>query len=342
MPERKKYNGNEAAGKRKFSRRDFLAAGGVAAAAPVLITTATSSTAAAAQNTAGRFDAAVNFVTERGLMDGSGASFNPDANVDRATAVTALYRLAGSPPVTYEPVFADVPVGRRYSDAVVWANETGIIAGFIDGRFNPDDAITRQQFAAMIFRYADIKNPQVSDLEGFTDKDDIREFAEKGMGWCIAKGLITGTAGAALAPNGNLTRGWCAEILQSFVNLREDRGNIWVLNPRPTLPPVETTGLAPRVTGGWAGKTVVAMSNYNGHVSKPFGAAIEARIKTTLSAGETVRLIYIGDLTVIRYQTTNPSGAPNANWEEMGYEAFLAEVEKGALKPDAIIVGGGF
>jgi hypothetical protein len=256
--------------------------------------------------------------------------------------VTALYRLAGSPPVAYEPIFTDVPAGRWYSDAAIWADKAGIITGFVDGRFGPNDDITRQQFAVMMFRYADIKFPQVSELDEFLDRSNVSDWAETGMGWCVARGLIVGATGVTLEPNGRLTRAQCAVILQRLVNLREDPGTIWVLNPRPTPPPVETPGLAPRVDGGWAGKTVVAMSNYNGHVSNPFGAAIEDRIKAALSGDESVRLIFIGDLTVIRYQTTTPSHAPNANWEEMGYEAFLAEVEGGTLKPDAIIVGGGF
>jgi hypothetical protein len=79
--------------------------------------------------------------------------------------------------------------------------------------------------------------------------------------------------------------------IQRFVNIKEDPGVIWVLNPKPTSPPVQTTGLAPRVKGGWASKTLVVVCNYNAHVSNNFGIALENRIKSTLSAGETVRLI---------------------------------------------------
>jgi len=288
------------------------------------------------------FHDAVNFVTDRGLMDGSGSGFNPGGNTDRAAAVMAFYRLAGSPAVTYEPIFADVPAGQRHSSAVIWAHETGIIEGNGSGSFGPNDAVTRQEFALMLFRYADIKYPQVSELGGFMDAGGLSESAETGMGWCVARGLITSTTGVTLEPNVTLTRARCAAVLQRFVNLKEDPGHIWVLNPKPTKPPVETPGLAPRVRGGWAGKTVVAMSNYNSHVSNPFGAGIEARINATLSAGESARFIFIGDLTVIRFQTINPSSAPNKNWEYMEYEAFLASVEAGSIKPDAVIIGGGF
>ena len=288
------------------------------------------------------FGEAVTFAADRGLIDDSGINIYTDSHAARATVATALYRLTGSPAVTYEPVFTDVPAGQWYSAAAIWAHKTGIAAGYGDGRFGPNDDITREQFAVMMFRYADIKFPQMSELDDFTDRRDVSESAETGMGWCVARGLITGATTTALEPNGNLTRAQLAAALQRFVNLREDPGNIWVLNPKPTKPPVEATGLAPRVKGGWAGKTLVVMSNYNSHASNIFGTEIEARVKATLSAGGTVRLIFIGDLTVIRFQRTTPSQAPDGNWEYMGYETFLSEVEAGTIKPDALISAGGF
>ena len=332
--------------KENMYRRKFIGAGAVA------MVTAIADSAPSAQRlndvSAGGdwFTDDVKFVTSRGLMDVAGGNFNPDDNASRAVVATALYRLAGSPSVAYKPVFTDVPEGQWYSAAVIWANENGLIGeSRSGGRFRPSDGITRQELAAMIFLYADIKFPQITDLDGFADKSDVSEWAETGMGWSIARELLpfaNGAVGLALEPNGKLTRAQCAAALRRFVNIREYPGNIWVLNPKPTRPPVETTGLAPRVNGGWAGKTVVAMSNYNEHISASFGAEIEAQIKSSLSAGETVRLIYIGDLTVIRFQTINPSSAPRGNWEYMGYEAFLAGVEVGEIKPDAVIVGGGF
>ena len=288
------------------------------------------------------FYEAVNFVANRGLMDDSGINFNPNLHADRATVVTALYRLTGSPVVTHESVFTDAPAGQWYSTAAIWAHKTGIAAGYGDGRFGPNDGMTREQFVVMMFRYADIKFPQMSELDGFTDRSDVGESATTGMEWCVARGLITGATTTALEPNSNLTRAQCAAALQRFANLREDPGNIWVLNPKPTKPPVEAVGLAPRVKGGWAGKTLVLMNNYNSHASNIFGTEIEARVQATLSAGETTRLIFIGDLTVIRFQRTTPSRAPGENWEYMGYEAFLSEVEAGTIKPDALISAGGF
>ena len=167
MPEGHKHNSEKTAAAKNFSRRDFLAVGGAAAAAPAFITAAMPATAVAAQNfdnavsfatdrrTEFNSDAlltdAVNFVTNRGLMDGSVGNFNPDAYMSRAAAVTALYRLAGSPAVTYEPVFTDVPAGQPYSAAVMWANEIGVITASGDRRFGPAACRIRGRAALKTF-----------------------------------------------------------------------------------------------------------------------------------------------------------------------------------------------
>jgi len=289
-----------------------------------------------------RFLDAVNFVTDRGLIDGSGTNFNPVANVDRATVATALYRIAGSPSVTYSPIFTDVPAGRWYSNAVIWAEETEVITGYGDGRFGPDDAVTRQQFAAMLLRAARIKFPEAAAMDGFTDKGDVSEYARTALGWCVKRGLTADTSAVNLEPNSNVSRAQCASVLQSFVNLKENPLNIWALNPRSTKPDVLTPGMAPRVTGGWAGKTIVVMDNYNAHFPNYFAEPLENAIKTTLRQGETVRFMYMGDLTVIRYQVTTPARVNREGWENMSYQDFITRVEAGAIKPDAVIVAGGF
>jgi len=286
---------------------------------------------------------AVDFIAGRGLMDGTGVGFNPGGSIDRAAAVTALYRIAGSPSVMYSPIFTDIPDGQWYSNAVIWANEAGVAAGYDDGRFGPNDAVTRQQFAVMLLRAAQIKFPETANLDGFTDSGDISEYDEKAMGWCVKRGIITGTTADTLEPNGYLTRAQGAEILQRFVNLKENPLNIWALNPRSTKPDVLTPGMAPRVTGGWAGKTVVVMNNYNEHFPGFFAEPLENAIKAGLRRqDEAVRFIYMGDLTVIRYQTTDPDRVNRAGWENTSYQDFISRVEVGDIKPDAVIVAGGF
>jgi hypothetical protein len=280
---------------------------------------------------------AVNFVSERGLMDGSGNRFQPDAGVSRAAAATALYRLAGEPEVEYESIFSDVPAGQWNSNAVVWANNTGLADGFINGgAFRPGENISREQFAAMIFNYASIKLPEVSDFAGYTDSGSISPWAETAMGWGVYRGIISGANAAALAPGGEITRAQFAASLQRFVNLKEDPGNIWVLNPVPRRTPVEAVPLAPRVQGGWEGKTLVVLANYNSNT-----AGIAAEVEKLMPAS--ANLVWVGDMTVVAGQTVVAGRPPSGKWTAMSYaEEFQAALGKGTLKPDAIISGAGF
>ena len=188
--------------------------------------------------TGDRFLDAVNFVTDRGLIDGLGANFNPVANADRATVATALYLIAGSPPVTYSPIFPDVPADRWYLNAVIWAEETEVITGYGDGRFGTDDAVTRQQFVSMLLRAARIKFPEAAALDGFTDKGGVNESARTALGWCVKRGLTADTSSVNLEPNSNVSRAQCASVLQRFVNLKENP-----LNIRPENAP--TAGVCP-------------------------------------------------------------------------------------------------
>jgi len=283
------------------------------------------------------FSDAVNFVAERGLMDGNGDRFMPDAYVSRAVAATAIYRLAGEPEVAHEDVFPDVPAGQWYSNAVVWADKAGLLGEFIGaGGFKPNENISREQFAAMLFKYADIKLPETSDFADYTDAGIISSWAETAMGWTISRGIISGATASALVPGGAITRAQLAAGLQRFVNLREDPGNIWVLNPVPSRAPVEAVPLAPRVRGGWENKTLVVLANYN-----PDTATIVAEVEKLMP--ESAGLIWVGDMTVVAGQTVNPSKPPSDKWTIMRYtDEFQPAVREGKLKPDAIISGMGF
>ena len=320
-------------------RRKFIGAAGAGAAA--LVSAISASTASAQRfndaSSAGRFGDAVNFIRERGLIDGIGGSFRPDDNVSRAAAATALYRLAGEPEVKYESVFSDVPAGQWYSNAVVWANNAGLIDEFsAAGEFRPDDDISREQSAVMIFNYADIKLPETTDFSGYADAGLIGSRAETAMGWGISRGVISGATATALAPGGAITLAQFAASLQRFVQLREDPGNIWVLNPVPSRAPVEAVKLAPRVRDGWERKTVVVLANYN-----PDTAAIVAEVEKLLPAS--ANLIWVGDMTVVAGQTVNPSKPPTDKWNIMRYtQEFQPALGEEKLKPDAIISAVGF
>jgi len=320
-------------------RRKFIGAAGAGAFA--LVTTVAASKSSAQQfndlSADDRFVDAVNFVGERSLIDGIGDRFQPGDNVSRATVVTALYRLAGEPAVTYESVFSDVPVGQWYANAVIWAHNAGIIGEISDnGAFRPNDDVSREQFAMMIFNYASIKLPETSDFTGYTDAGLISAWAETAMGWGISRGIITGTTATTLVPGGAITRGQCATSLQRFVNLKEDSRNIWVLNPVPSRAPVEAVRLAPRVQGDWTGKTLVVLANYN-----PDTATIVAEVEKLLPAS--ANLIWVGDMTVVAGQTVNPSKPPSDKWTIMRYtDEFQPALREGRLKPDAMISGMGF
>lgn len=291
------------------------------------------------------FYTVVKFVTERGLIDGIGDEFQPDANVSRATVVTALYRLAGAPEVKHESVLLDVPAGQWYSNAAIWANNTGLLGEFTSGgRFNPDEAVNREQLAAMIFNYADIKLPEMSDLAAFFDAGDISPWAEAAMGWCISRGILGGILSArggqqlqhVIMPGEAISRAQFAVSLQQFVQLKEDPKNIWVLNPVPDRTPVEAVPLAPRVQGGWEGKTLAVLANYNSYT-----ATIVREVEKLLPVS--VNLVWIGDMTVVAGQTVNPSKPPADKWTIMRYtQEFQPALREGKLKPDAIINGMGF
>lgn len=162
----------------------------------------------------------VDYAIKNGLMNGTGAdTFAPDATTTRAMVVTILYRLDGEPAVTKDIPFADVPAGQWYSNAINWAAANGIVNGYGDDKFGPDDTITREQMAAILYRYASYKGYSVSDLAnltGYTDAASVSEWASTAMRWAVAEGLIEGTNATTLSPSGDSTRAQVATILMRF------------------------------------------------------------------------------------------------------------------------------
>ena len=163
----------------------------------------------------------VMYCYENGIMNGTTeTTFEPNATLSRAMLATVLYRMAGQPPVTYDDVFSDVPDGLWYSVPIIWASKAGIVNGYGDGLFGPNDAITREQFATMMYRYAKYEEYDLSaaaDLSGYTDAGEISDWAIEGMRWCVAKGLISGMTATTLAPRATATRAECATILTRFM-----------------------------------------------------------------------------------------------------------------------------
>ena len=159
---------------------------------------------------------AVNFVTERGLYDGTApAVFSPDAPMTRLMLAAALYRLAGSPPVTAESPFTDCA-----NPAVVWAYRAGVVNGKTTAAFIPSGSIDRQQITAMLYRYAEkVAKTDVSvrgSLTAFQDAGAISDFAKDSMRWAVGSGIMTGTGAVALSPLGMATRAQVAVMLMRF------------------------------------------------------------------------------------------------------------------------------
>lgn len=162
---------------------------------------------------------AVSYVYQKGLMAGtSSTTFSPNRTTTRGMIVTILHRMEGSPLAQGEG-FQDVPAGQYYSDAVLWAAANGIVNGYGNGNFGPNDPINRAQMAAILYRYATYKGYDVTaraNLESFRDAGQIGSYATEAMSWGNACGLINGVGNDLLSPRGSATRAQVAAILMRF------------------------------------------------------------------------------------------------------------------------------
>lgn len=159
---------------------------------------------------------AVNYVCSKNMMNGTGNNmFSPNANITRGMIVTILYRLEGAPEVSGN-AFSDVASGMYYTDAVIWAAENGIVNGYGNGVFAPDEPITREQLAAVLYRYADYIRCGTAgrnDLSRFSDAKTVSAYALTPMQWAVESGLINGVGSGILQPGGTATRAQAAMIL---------------------------------------------------------------------------------------------------------------------------------
>ena len=164
------------------------------------------------------FADAVKYVSENKLMNGtSTTTFSPNGNMSRAMLATVLYRMSGETAEAGSS-FGDVSSSAYYAAAVSWASSKGIVNGTGADVFSPNASITREQLAAMLYRYAG--EPSVSaDLSAYTDTVDISPYASKAVEWCVAKGILSGKSATRLAPQDTATRAECAAMLQRFAAL---------------------------------------------------------------------------------------------------------------------------
>ena len=162
---------------------------------------------------------AVQYVVSEGLMNGTDAdAFSPDASMSRAMLVTVLYRLSGEPAVSQDSGFADVAADAYYADAVSWATEQGIVTGTSQTAFSPDESVTREQMAALLYRYAG-EPSAAEDLSAYADADSVSAYASDAMAWCVENGVLNGTDGSRLEPAASATRAEVAAVLQRFAAL---------------------------------------------------------------------------------------------------------------------------
>ncbi len=162
----------------------------------------------------------VMFVYENGLFSGTDSrSFSPNASMTRAMLVTVLYRLEGEPVGTGSSSFSDVRSGSYYEKAVAWAAANGIVTGTGSTSFSPDAKVTREQLAAILYRYAQYKKLDTdagAKLDSFSDAGNVSGYASEALSWTVSEGLINGASGR-LMPKGDATRAQVAAILHRFV-----------------------------------------------------------------------------------------------------------------------------
>lgn len=167
---------------------------------------------------------AVKYMVECGLMNGiSSEEFAPNGNVTRAMFVTVLYRAENEPSVEEAPAFSDVETDSYYADAVIWAYENGVVSGISETEFAPDRNITREQIAALLYRYADYKGIAPEGAWairlGYADTEEISDYAAEGVMYCTLKEIMRGKDENRFEPHANATRAETAAIFNRFIEM---------------------------------------------------------------------------------------------------------------------------
>lgn len=163
----------------------------------------------------------IDFVVAAGLFEGTSATtFEPNRDMTRAMLVTVLCRLENEPDLTVNSLFSDIAHETWYTRAVAWAAENNIVQGYDSETFGPDDPITREQIAAVLYRFADYKGYDLTpseDLASFSDSGEVSGWALNAVKWAVAEGLLEGSEENRLEPGGNASRAQIAVILMRFI-----------------------------------------------------------------------------------------------------------------------------
>ena len=166
---------------------------------------------------------AVTYVRDNGLMSGtSDTTFTPGGTMTRGMLVTTLYRMAGSPSLENEDLgypFADVPGDAWYADGVYWARLAGVVGGYSEDQFGPDDPVTREQIAVILWRYAG--SPAAESGTDFADEGSISAYAAQAVDWARANGIVNGVEDNRFLPQSSATRAQVATILRTYLTMEE-------------------------------------------------------------------------------------------------------------------------
>ena len=166
---------------------------------------------------------AVTYVRDNGLMSGtSDKTFTPGGTMTRGMLVTTLYRMAGSPSLENEDLgypFADVPGDAWYADGVYWARLAGVVGGYSEDQFGPDDPVTREQIAVILWRYAG--SPAAESGTDFADEGSISAYATQAVDWARANGIVNGVEDNRFLPQSSATRAQVATILRNYLTMEE-------------------------------------------------------------------------------------------------------------------------
>ena len=158
------------------------------------------------------------YVRDNGIMNGTSATtFDPNGTTSRGQIAAILYRAAGSPAASGGTAYSDVAETAYYADAVRWASASGVVTGYADGTFRPNDSITRQQLAAILWRYAG--SPAAAVGTNYADEDTIASYAVTAVDWARDTGVISGRDGNRFDPSGRATRAQAAVILHRYMEL---------------------------------------------------------------------------------------------------------------------------
>ena len=166
----------------------------------------------------------IDFMYNNGYMVGKSATeFGVRANLTRGQMVAILYRIAGAPSVEdLENKYTDLETGAYYYDAILWATEQGIVYGNTDGTFRPEEAITREQMVAILYRYAGAEKVEENKLEGFQDADKVSSYAVEAMNWAVAEGVVSGVeikdGAVILDATGTATRAQFASVMHRYLS----------------------------------------------------------------------------------------------------------------------------